>query len=110
MSEKKKAYIFDVYDDYEIRLRYVRDVFAEKGYQVTMYLSDFDHFHKEKYKTKRKDAEYIDVLPYSRNFSVARIRSHMKFAKSCLDIQKKDPADLCDGAAQFHGGSVRKAS
>ncbi len=94
MSEKKKAYIFDVYDDYEIRLRYVRDVFAEKGYQVTMYLSDFDHFHKEKYKTKRKDAEYIDVLPYSRNFSFARIRSHMKFAKSCLDIQKKDPADL----------------
>ena len=54
MSEKKKAYIFDVYDDYEIRLRYVRDVFAEKGYQVTMYLSDFDHFHKEKYKTKQQ--------------------------------------------------------
>ena len=49
----KKAYIFDVYDDYEIRLRYVRDVFESKGYQVTMYLSDFDHFHKEKYKTKR---------------------------------------------------------
>lgn len=90
----KKAYIFDVYDDYEIRLRYVRDVFESKGYQVTMYLSDFDHFHKEKYKTRRPDAEYIDVLPYSRNFSFARIRSHMKFAESCLAIQKKNPADL----------------
>lgn len=94
MSEKKKAYLFDVYDDYTIRLRYVRDVFAEKGYQVTVYLSDFDHFKKEKYQTKREDCEYIEVLPYSRNFSFARIRSHMKFAKSCLKIQKEDPADL----------------
>ena len=94
MSEKKTAYIFDVYDDYEIRLRYVRDVFAEKGYQVTVYLSDFDHFHKEKYKKKREDCEYIDVLPYSRNFSYARIHSHMKFAESCLKIQKEKPADL----------------
>ena len=90
----KTAYIFDVYDDYNIRLRYVRDVFEKMGYQTTIYLSDFDHFNKEKYKTRREDARYIDVLPYKSNFSYARIHSHMKFAESCLKIQKEKPADL----------------
>ena len=91
----KTAYIFDVYDDYNIRLRYIRDVLEEQGYQVTIYLSDFDHFHKEKYRTRRDDVSYIDVLPYQKNFSYARIHSHMKFAQSCLNIQKAKPADLC---------------
>ena len=91
----KTAYIFDVYDDYAVRLKYVRDALEEQGYKVTMYLADFDHFHKEPYKTKRDDAEYIPVMPYRSNFSYARIRSHMKFAESCLAIQKQKPADLC---------------
>ncbi len=91
----KTAYIFDVYDDYNIRLRYVRDVFEKMGYQTTIYLGDFDHFRKEKHKKRREDAKYIEVLPYQSNFSFARIRSHIKYAESCLKIQKEKPADLC---------------
>lgn len=95
MTHTKTAYIFDVYDDYAVRLKYVRDVLEEQGYQTAIYLADFDHFHKEKYRTKREDAKYIEVMPYKKNFSYARIRSHMKFAEACLKIQKEHPADLC---------------
>ena len=94
MSEKKKAYIFDVYDDYALRLKYIRNVLEEKGYETTVYLSDFDHFHKEPYKKRYDVAEYIHALPYKKNFSFARIHSHIQFSKDCLKVQQENPADL----------------
>ena len=90
----KKAYIFDCYDDYEIRLKYIKSVLEQCGYQTVLYLADFNHFTKSPVEKFREDAKYIHVLPYKKNLSAERILSHIKFAKDCLSIQKKNPADL----------------
>lgn len=90
----KKAAIFDCYDDYNIRLKYVKEVLINKGYDVTVYLSDFDHFTKKTVQNKRTDCEYIPVLPYTKNLSYARIHSHMNFANKCKKILENNSYDL----------------
>jgi glycosyltransferase involved in cell wall biosynthesis len=79
----KKALIFDAYDDYEIRVRYIKNALERAGYDVQIFFADFDHYRKQYVEKRRPEVNYIHVQSYSKNLSYARIHSHIKFAKAC---------------------------
>lgn len=85
----KKALIFDTYDDYNIRIQYIKSALERNGYETMIYFADFDHVKKQYYTKKREDVHYIHVSEYQKNLSYARIASHMKFAKACVEVAEK---------------------
>lgn len=85
----KKALIFDVYDDYNIRIQYIEAALKRNGYDVNIYFADFDHVRKEYYQNKRIGVNYIHVEKYEKNLSYGRIHSHARFADSCIEVIKK---------------------
>ena len=88
------AAIFDVHDDCDVRLNYVKKVLEDNGYETDIYLPDFDHYAK-KYRTSLKPCiHYLHILPYKSNFSYARIRSFSKFAHDCMETAKEKHYDL----------------
>lgn len=80
----KTALIFDCYDDYKIRIKFIKEAMERSGYTVHVFYSDFDHYSKEYVKDKRTGIEYLHALEYKKNLSYARIRSHLAFAKTCV--------------------------
>lgn len=86
----KKAMIFDAYDDYNIRIRYIKNALERNGYSVSIFFADFDHVKKQRYEVFREDVNYIPAEPYRKNLSYARIHSHMEFSKSCIQILEKE--------------------
>lgn len=80
----KKALIFDIYDDYNIRIQYIKSALERNGYETIIYFADFNHVKKEYYQEFRKDIQYIHVKPYTKNLSVSRMYSHALFAKECV--------------------------
>ena len=45
----KKALIFDTYDDYNIRIQYIKSALERNGYETMIYFADFDHVKKQYY-------------------------------------------------------------
>jgi glycosyltransferase involved in cell wall biosynthesis len=80
----KTALIFDCYDDYNIRIQYIKAAMERAGYAVHIFFSDFDHYSKQ-YVTKKRDGiEYLHAKGYQKNLSYARIQSHLQFARTCV--------------------------
>ncbi len=82
----KKALIFDCYDDYNIRIQYIQRALEKKGYTVSIFFSDFNHYQKKKYDQKREGVTYIPTRSYRKNLSLQRLYSHYEFAKKCCQI------------------------
>lgn len=94
MTGKKTAFIIDCFDDYEIRLKYVKEALEREGYETSIYLSNFDHYAKEYVKEKRNNVNYLPVPAYQKNLSYARIHSHTIFAKECKKLIAEQKPDL----------------
>lgn len=79
----KKALIITAFDNYvyPIRTKYLEAYLADRGYQVTVLASDFDHRLKQTYQVQRDGLELVPVPRYQKNLSFARIKSHYVFAK-----------------------------
>lgn len=90
----KTAAIFDVHDDCDVRLNYVKKVLEDNGYETDIYLPDFDHYAKAYRKELKQDIRYVHISPYQKNFSVQRIRSFQGFARSCKKIAEEKHYDL----------------
>lgn len=86
----KKALIFDAYDQYEIRMKYIQKAFEQNGYDVVIYQADFDHVRKQYYPVRRDCIHYVHVHSYSKNLSVQRMYSHAMFAKECARIAEHE--------------------
>lgn len=80
----KKVLIFDIYDDYNIRIQYIKSALERNGYETIVYFADFNHVKKDYYTEFRNDIHYIHVKPYKKNLSVSRMYSHALFAKECV--------------------------
>ena len=89
-----RAAIFDCYDDYEIRVKFVKKYLEKTGYETEIFFSDFDHMKKHKTEKKRDGVNYIAVMPYKRNLSAERLLSHFLFAKKCRKIAENENFDL----------------
>ena len=81
--------------DYETRTKYVSKFLQNKGYRVVFIVADFDHRNKSRYTVKRNDnIVYIRVKEYTKNISVARIMSHIEFAKKVKEHLENNNYDL----------------
>jgi len=90
---KKKAVIISCFDWYKARIEPIREVLHDKGYEVTVLTSDYDHIKKQIVNERYPECTYIQVPQYKKNISLQRIHSHMVFGKKVKkllnDIQPK---------------------
>ena len=95
MSEGKKDIIL-ITDSpvYEHRADQLFAHFCERGFNVKVYTTDFDHMQKVKRTTVNPEYTVIHGIPYMKNISYARIRYHQKFAKDALKAIENVKADL----------------
>lgn len=96
----RKALIITCNDryDYNTRTKYVEAVLKANGYMVEHLLSDFDHRSKKTYKAERSGTiHYLHVPAYSKNLSIKRIWSHIRFGQ-----QVKDFVDSADYDLLYH--------
>lgn len=89
-----KVAIVNCFETYEIREKWVRSFFIDKGDDVIVIKSDFLHIAKRKYIDNKKDYFYINVPPYKRNLSIKRLWSHYIFSKKVYKLLSNDQYDL----------------
>lgn len=77
----KKAILISCFNWYKSRLKPIREILVDKGYEVIVLVSDFDHISKKPVKHIYNECNYIHVPEYRKNISIQRIKSHMKFGK-----------------------------
>lgn len=84
------ALIVSCFDWYEGRIDVVREAFLERAYCVKVLTSDFSHIKKERSTAEHPNCEYIHVPAYSKNVSLARVRSHLAFASQVNQVLIKE--------------------
>ena len=73
------------------------EAFARAGHRVVFWTSDFSHATKKKrtlssLTTPDFEVRFIPTLPYSRNVSLARVRSHRAYARAWLRLAADEAA------------------
>lgn len=84
MNTKQKAVLITCFEAYENRIYQVEEVLRTRGYDTVVLLSDFRHFNKKRREKRPERAVFVSTLPYSRNISIARLRSHYQFARDAF--------------------------
>lgn len=86
-----KIAIVNCFDTYGERVNYLYDFFLEKGNNVIVITSDFQHFAKKKLVLKKQQYIYIPVPEYKKNLSMQRLKSHRVFAERAVEeIQNRN--------------------
>lgn len=86
--------VINCIDNCEHRAIMLHDFFKAQGDKVVIYTSDYRHIAKKRRNDKIEDFEFIHVLPYKKNLSIARLRSHSSFAKAVFKKIEEKPVDL----------------
>ena len=90
-----KAILVSCYEfHYDIRFKYVRSILEERGFQVKMVFSNFDHLKKQKVSYKEPQVIGIDVPAYQKNISVKRLYSHIIFSYKLRKVLKEEKPNL----------------
>lgn len=89
-----KVTIVNCFDTYEDRVDLLHSYFKENGYEVSVIQSDFRHFQKVKRQDKKEDFIFIDTLPYYKNMSIDRMKSHYNFAKKAFEVVEEIKPDI----------------
>ena len=90
----KRAVIISCFNWYQSRLKPVRTLLMEKGYEVTVLIADFDHLHHTPIEYKFPECTYIKVPEYKKNLSVQRIQSHLVFSREADKLIRQMEPDL----------------
>lgn len=90
----KNAVLISCFNWYESRLKPIKELLIERGYNVSVLIADFDHIKKNRISNRYIECTYINVPKYRRNLSFKRIRSHWMFCKKCKGIIEKQKPDL----------------
>ena len=80
--------------DYDVRIKYLERYLLDKGIDVTIITTDWNHREKIPFYVNKDNVEYIHVISYKRNMSVARIASHVSFASKLINVIEKMEPDL----------------
>lgn len=108
---RKKAIIVDTFNNYEMRCCYVKDALEQLDYSVKIFASNFLHTSKSFIgKQEVKSIEFLPTLPYKKNLSFARIKSHLNFAKKVYKRLLKENPDVvyCILPPNFLAKYIRK--
>lgn len=79
----KKALIISCFGWFERRLYYLYNKLENAGFDVEMYVSDFNHIKKEVIEERIEKVQYVKVPRYKKNLSVSRLYSHWYFGRKC---------------------------
>ena len=79
--------------DYNIRIKYLKNFFIQRGYIVDVISSDFDHRNKC-VQEPINEVQLIHVPSYKRNLSIRRMWSHYQFAKKAYQYCANRTYDL----------------
>jgi len=66
------------------RVELLQDGLSREGHRVTVLLLDFRHTQKCRRTNGPKGAELLPARPYYHNFSLGRIRSHIRFSEDAM--------------------------
>ncbi|MDY0210635.1 MAG: glycosyltransferase [Acholeplasma sp.] len=89
----KRIVIINPFSSYKIRQDFFLKYYHDKGYTVKIITTDYNHLQKKTVDNKDFSYTYIKTIPYSKNLSLKRLVSHVKFAKnvvSSLDYEEYD--------------------
>lgn len=89
-----KATIVTCYESNEERVSIVYDALKKRGYEINVITSDFSHIRKEKRNNVPEGYIALNAQPYQSNLSLARMRSHQRFAKDAFELIDKQNPDL----------------
>lgn len=89
-----KCVCISCFDYYEIRTQKVIRFLNDKGYQVSYFYADFNHYEKKYCDISQKHGEIIHVPKYGKNISVSRLYSHYCFSKKIRKFLDKIEPDL----------------
>ena len=94
-KNKRRVIVVNSSSTFEYRVNLFRKVMEERGWEVLIIGSDYDHIKKCK-RSKPDDEQviYLPTLPYKKNISMARIRSHFQFSNDAFNKIKDMDADL----------------
>lgn len=93
-TNMKKAFLIHYDGYYDIRLKYLEKNLVDRGYDVSLLFSDFDHYKKERKIYRNKNIKLIHVHRYKKNISVRRIISYLSFTKQIVKIINYEAPDL----------------
>ena len=107
----KKAVCISCTHHYRERVEPVEHVLQNAGYDCIYITSDFHHVNKKAHKVDMPHCIQIPTKPYTKNISVQRIYSHIRFAKDALKKVRElkpdllyvevPPNSLCREAARY---------
>jgi len=113
----KKAVCISCTHHYNERTVYVEEALAEAGYEITYITSDFSHTAKVPFQVDLPHCTQVPTIHYKKNLSVARILSHIRFAKDAMRQVRKHspdllyvevpPNSLCAAAARYKKKNLR---
>ena len=106
-----KAVCISCTNHYEERILPVETFLRDCGYDCCYLTSDFNHMLKQKFTVDLPHCTQIPTKPYTKNISIARIRSHMQFSKKVMEEVRRiqpdvlyvevPPNSLCRQAAKY---------
>ena len=79
---------------HDIRFKYVRSILEERGFQVKMVFSNFDHVKKQEVSYEEPQIIGIKVPAYQKNISVKRLYSHIIFSYKLRKVLKMERPDF----------------
>ena len=86
--------IINCFDTYEHRVDLLYDYFKEKGMKVQVFTSNYRHFEKCRRTDKKEDYRFVDAIPYKKNLSYSRVKSHVILSKNIYEQISKEKVDL----------------
>ncbi len=90
----KKAVCISCTHHYNERILPVETTLREAGYDCTYITSDFHHIAKKTHRVELPHCIQIPTVPYTKNISVQRICSHIRFARDAFKTVAKLQPDL----------------
>ena len=89
-----KAVIATCYESNEERVSFVYDALKKRNFDVDVITTDFSHIKKTIRNNIPEGYSYIRTVPYSKNLSINRIRSHQLFSRDLFKTIEKINPDL----------------
>lgn len=89
-----KVSIVTCFESNEERASFVLEACKQRGYIAKAITTDFSHVRKAKRESVREGFTAVKTDGYEKNLSVARMKSHAKFAKDAFELVERQQPDL----------------
>ena len=86
--------IINCFDTYEHRVDLLHEYFKSMGANVKVITSNYKHFEKCKRTDLKEDFEFVEAIPYTKNMSVDRLKSHSVLSKTIFRKIEHENFDL----------------